>query len=53
MNESDEFKRQMLQGAMALQHGKRMLIPELIDTDFTQYYPENQKAHQAAVSTAV
>ena len=34
----DEFKREMLKGAMALQH------------DFTQYYPDVTKAHDAAVS---
>jgi 2-polyprenyl-6-methoxyphenol hydroxylase-like FAD-dependent oxidoreductase len=38
MNESEEFKREMLKGAMALQH------------DFTQYYPDKVKAHEAIVS---
>lgn len=34
----DDFKREMLKGAIALQH------------DFTQYYPDVTRAHEAAVS---
>jgi 2-polyprenyl-6-methoxyphenol hydroxylase-like FAD-dependent oxidoreductase len=38
MNEGDEFKREMLRGAMALQHG--IWISGCLTLDFTQYYPE-------------
>jgi hypothetical protein len=49
MNESDDFKREMLKGAMALQHGIASVIAAN-SKDFTQYWPEKQEAHQAAVS---
>jgi hypothetical protein len=49
MNESDDFKREMLKGAMALQHGITSVIAANIK-DFTRYWPEKQEAHQAAVS---
>jgi hypothetical protein len=51
MNESEEFKREMLKGAMALQHGTTFLsTPSANLSDFTQYYPEVKEAHKAAVS---
>jgi len=51
MNESEDFKREMLKGAMALQHGITSFVsPAANLSDFTQYYPDVKEAHQAAVS---
>ena len=52
MNESEDFKREMLKGAMALQYGITSFVsPAAANlSDFTQYYPEVKEAHQAAVS---
>ena len=51
MNESEDFKREMLKGAMALQHGiTSFVFPAANLSDFTQYYPEVKEAHLAAVS---
>jgi hypothetical protein len=49
MNESEDFKREMMKGAMALQHGITNCLTGLI-LDFTQYYPDVKEAHSAAVS---
>ena len=52
MNESDDFKREMLRGAMALQHGIPPVTCPVISltfVDFTQYYPDIVKAQEAAV----
>ena len=49
MNESEDFKKEMLKSAMALQHGTASQLYGL-SLDFTQYYPETKEAHRASVS---
>jgi hypothetical protein len=47
MNESEDFRREMLKGAMALQHGTSK-FSMLTIPDFTQYWPEVMNGRLAA-----
>lgn len=52
MNENDDVKREILKGAMALQHGIPGVVRKRLILDFRQYYPENVAAQKAAANNA-